>query len=121
MMAHTPAGSSSRQMVHYGQEQQSAKFRKYDFGSVINLVEYGKLNPPDYELKDVTAPVTLHYAVNDWMAEPVDVLQLYGELGNADGMYKINHPKFNHLDFLWAIDVRSLVYDNVIRLMKTKE
>lgn len=30
-------------------------------------------------------------------------------------------PEFNHLDFLWANDVRNLVYDDLIVFMKRYE
>lgn len=32
-------------------------------------------------------------------------------------MYRINDPHFNHLDFLWAIDARKLVYNQVLALV----
>lgn len=121
MLAHTPASTSSRLIAHFGQEHVSARFCDYDYGYVFNIIEYGSAIPPKYNLANVTAPVALHYSAGDWMADPLDALQLYEELGNPDGLYLVDHPTFNHLDFLWAIDVKSLVYDIVIRLMKARD
>lgn len=30
-------------------------------------------------------------------------------------------PEFNHLDFLWANDVKTIVYDDIIEFMKRYE
>ena len=121
IVGHTPAGSSVDQVVHYGQLIRSGKFRQYDYGAVDNLFAYGRLTPPDYKIEAITAPVALHYSLNDWLAEPVDVLKLIGRLPNVIESYVIPDKKFNHLDFLFAIDVKSLVYDKVISLMKRYE
>lgn len=48
-----------------------------------------------------------------------DVEAFYEKLTNPIGLYKIKFSKFNHLDFLWAIDVRKLLYDQVIALIDT--
>lgn len=31
------------------------------------------------------------------------------------------YPEFNHLDFLWANDLKNIVYDDLIRFMKRYE
>lgn len=121
IMGHTPAGSSVDQMVHYGQSIRSNRFRLFDHGSVSNLLTYGRLNPPAYNLRNVRAPVALHYSLNDWLAEPVDVHQLLRELGNVVGGFLTADPNFNHFDFLWAINARELVYNQVLEVMRRYE
>ena len=32
--------------------------------------------------------------------------------------YEVSLPEFNHFDFMWAIDVKTLVNDNVVALLK---
>lgn len=44
------------------------KFRRYDFGELKNLVIYDDMVPPRYNLRNVTAPVSLIYAGNDWLS-----------------------------------------------------
>lgn len=34
------------------------------------------------------------------------------------GKYEVKYPKFNHLDFLWAIDAPKLVYDKLNAIME---
>lgn len=31
------------------------------------------------------------------------------------------YPEFNHLDFLWANDIKTIVYDDIIEFMKRYE
>jgi len=46
-----------------------------------------------------------------------DVLQLYKQLPNPIGSFRVPLTQFNHLDFMWGKDARTLVYDYVIELM----
>lgn len=46
-----------------------------------------------------------------------DVDQLYKELGNPFGKFRVPHEQFNHLDFMWAKDVKELLYDKILSLM----
>uniref|UniRef100_A0A1L8DPY1 Lipase n=2 Tax=Nyssomyia neivai TaxID=330878 RepID=A0A1L8DPY1_9DIPT len=117
-MAYVPAGASSKQLVHYGQLVNSGHFRQYDYGWTKNKEVYGTSKPPDYPLENITAPIVLHFSDNDWLASTKDVQHLESRLNNSlIGSYRVPNPKFNHLDFLWAINVRTLLYDRVISLM----
>jgi hypothetical protein len=46
-----------------------------------------------------------------------DILLLYKHLQNPVGSFKVPLSEFNHLDFLWGNDAKTLVYDYVIELM----
>ncbi|XP_055375837.1 lipase 1-like [Condylostylus longicornis] len=122
ILGHVPAGTSSKQFIHYGQiVNAKGRFRMYDYGIVKNLVKYGSFKPPSYDLSKVTAPVALHFSKNDWLADTKDVAKLQNELPNIIKEYLVPEPKFNHLDFILAIDSRTLVYDDVIKSMKEYE
>jgi hypothetical protein len=43
---------------------------------------------------------------------------LYKSLPNPIKYYTVEHIDFNHFDFLWAIDVKTLVNDKVLHLLK---
>lgn len=117
IMGHTPAGSSTKQFLHYAQSIRSGKFRKWDYGMFKNLKVYGSISPPKYDLGKVKAPVALHYSHNDWLAAETDVLKLYKYLGNPIGRFLVTDRQFNHLDYMWAKDVDTLVYNAVFSLM----
>lgn len=74
ILSHVPAGASTRQLLHYGQEINSGHFRQYDYGLIKNIFNYWSLSPPDYKLHKITAPVYFIYSRNDWMADRKSVV-----------------------------------------------
>ncbi|KAJ8713467.1 hypothetical protein PYW07_013837 [Mythimna separata] len=122
IFGHTPAGASVRQFAHYGQGINDRGFRRYDQGSRIsNYRTYGSFRPPSYDLKKVTAPVFLHYSDNDPLAHVNDVDRLFRELGRPIGKFRVPLATFTHLDFIYAIDARALIYNRVINLIKAMD
>lgn len=121
LLGHTPAGAATNQLVHYGQGIRSGHFRLYDLGFASNLIRYGSRNPPNYDLSKISAPVALHYSLNDWLAEPIDVYELNAGLGNSVGLFQVPMAEFNHLDFVWAIDAKALLWDRVLENMRSFE
>ncbi|KAM3966179.1 lipase 1 [Aphomia sociella] len=121
-MGHTPAGASARQLAHYGQGIAGKRFRRYDHGSMLaNRRVYGSRRPPNYDLSKVTTPVFLHYADSDPLAHVNDVDRLFRELGRPIGKFRIPLPSFSHLDFLWGIDAKELLFDRIINLIKSMD
>lgn len=96
-----------------------ASFRQFDFGLAMNLLRYGSISPPDYDLRGITAKVFLHYSENDWMAAVKDVDELSSKLGNLGGKILISDPKFNHLDFTYARDADTLLYNRVLDIIRS--
>lgn len=121
IIGHTPAGASSNNVVHYGQGIRSGKFRQYDHGIVKNLLRYRNHRPPTYELGNVRAKVALHYSLNDWLVEPVDIYKLRDNLPNVIAEVEVSDRHFNHFDFVWAIDVKKLLYNKMVAIMKSVE
>ncbi|KAJ8727886.1 hypothetical protein PYW08_016271 [Mythimna loreyi] len=118
-LAHSPAGASVRQVAHYGQTIRFNAFRRYNFNSVQNLATYGRLNPPAYDLKKVTAPAYLHYGLSDSEVHYKDLLLLADTLPNVVGVYKAERDTFNHYDFIWGKDVKEQIFErSLIPLMK---
>ncbi|XP_011498523.1 PREDICTED: lipase 3-like [Ceratosolen solmsi marchali] len=117
IISNVPAGASVRQFIHYAQIIKSGYFVQYDHGLWGNIQKYGKVGPPTYNLKNVKAPVSLHYSINDWLSHPNDVQSLYSKLPNPIGKFRVVHDNFNHLDYLWAKDVKILLYNKIISIM----
>lgn len=107
-------------MIHYGQSIRTNRFRQYDFGA-LNIIHHGSLTPPSYNLGNVRAPVSLYYSLNDWLAEPVDIDTLWRRLGNPVHKILIADSRFNHFDYVWAIDQKMLVYDRIVSIMRNSE
>ncbi|XP_022830192.1 lipase 3-like [Spodoptera litura] len=120
IFGHTPAGSSVRQLAHYGQGIADKGFRRYDYGSALaNYREYKVFKPPSYDLSKVTTPVFLHYSDSDPLAHVQDVDRLFSELGRAIGKFRVPESTFSHIDYMYGINAKELVYDRVINLIKS--
>ncbi|XP_037952477.1 lipase 3-like [Teleopsis dalmanni] len=115
--ATSPAGASVNQNLHFCQEHNSKKFRKFDYSVIRNPYEYGTMYPPNYKIKNALAPVMLYYGANDWMCDLKDVLQLRDELPNVHLDYLVEFPKWAHLDFIWGTEAKKYVYDKVLEMM----
>ncbi|XP_059055703.1 lipase 3-like [Achroia grisella] len=118
IFGHEPCGAAVKQVAHYGQEFVSGEFQQYDYGSEMNLQKYGSEVPPNYPLERLTAPVSLFYSDSDWMADPIDVDKLYNRLPNCIDIHKVPSKQFNHLDFIWAKNFKSLIYNRVVKLLR---
>jgi hypothetical protein len=113
---HSPAGSSVKDMIHFSQMVISGKFQKFDYGSPqSNMDHYNQTEPPVYDLGLIKTPIALYSASNDWLADPEDVQLLRKTLPNIVDDYEIE--TWNHLDFIWAVDTKELLYDRMIKLM----
>ncbi|KAI4454144.1 lysosomal acid lipase-related [Holotrichia oblita] len=127
ILTNAPAGAATKQLLHYAQGINSGHFRRYDHGWISNLIQYGSISPPSYDTSAIRAPVALLYSANDWLAAIIvrikivfsqDVKQLESELPNVVTSYLVSDSKFNHLDFVFAIDIRELLYDRVLTLLE---
>lgn len=116
-----PAGVSTRSVLHYVQEVRHHKFCQYDHGSMGNQMRYGQRDPPEYNLGNVTAPVYLYYSNNDWLVSRKDVKKLKKTLPNIKFKYLIPLPSWNHIDFLWARNVKTVLYDVIVANMRRSD
>lgn len=72
--------------------------------------------------KDIVAPVILngHYSIFEckhlkFIVLFQDVEYLASRLPNVKYKYRIPFKKFNHIDYMWAIDSKKLLYNDVIQ------
>lgn len=47
-----------------------------------------------------------------------DVLKLARQLPNLIGVNRVPYKSFNHIDYLWATNADSLLYNDIINLMR---
>lgn len=72
-LAHFPAGTSIRCLVHYGQILNANKFQQYDWGSAANKKIYGQPTAPEFNLSGITAvPIGMFVGQDDELADASD-------------------------------------------------
>ncbi|KAL5276110.1 LIPA.2 family protein [Megaselia abdita] len=108
-----PAGSSTSQLIHYLQEYESGYFRRYDYGKSKNKKLYGQKEPTNYNVENIDAKTYFYYGDNDYFAAVSDVLRMALKMKNLKLYYQVPIPQWNHLDFLWAINVKEMINDRV--------
>ncbi|XP_069676695.1 lipase 1-like [Periplaneta americana] len=115
-ISHLLAGTSIKTLLHYAQIMKSGRFQQYDYGLIQNLVKYGQHFPPDYEVKKITTPASLHYGEGDLIVNPKDAKHLAEQLSHLVEITAVRAPKFNHIDFVFANQGKPLLYDHLLNL-----
>ncbi|CAK1588877.1 unnamed protein product [Parnassius mnemosyne] len=97
--------ASWRQLEHFGKIALTSKFTSWEGGIL------GPVKP--YNMSNIKVPVSLLYGENDQVAEKSQVMRLAREL-NTSGIVEdvrpgCSWPKFNHVDFLFAKDLGTLL------------
>lgn len=117
IFAHLPSGASTKQLVHYGQEIVSGEFQNFDYGAKKNMQMYNSKVPPKYHLERVTSPVALFYSTQDWLSNITDINVLRKILPNVIDAYLVPDKKFNHVDFIYAKDLKTLIFSRLSELL----
>jgi len=119
IMGHTPAGTSATTMIHYGQSVKTGAWAGLDRGSAeANIARWNSSSPPEYSYQPITAPVALFWGQNDWLVVPEDEKDLAGRLPNLVTNTRVDEDAYTHLDFLWAMNNRRLLYEPTLEIMK---
>ncbi|XP_044729301.1 gastric triacylglycerol lipase-like [Chrysoperla carnea] len=118
VLGHLPSPTSVRTVVHFGQGVRSGKFRYYDFGGKENEARYGTKTPPQYNISQITVPIALYCGQNDWLSQLKDVERFWEEVPTKLTKYVIPYDNFNHGDFIWAKDVKTLLYNQLLSDIK---
>ena len=63
-------------------------------------------------------PVASYWSQNDWLAQPQDVLRYLTKLPNNFATYEVPFDLWNHLDYLWGIDAKTILYPEIIKNME---
>lgn len=117
-LGHFPSGASAKMLIHYAQNILTGDFREFDYGEKMNMIKYGNETAPDYKLTNIRTPIYIYYGTNDYFSHNMDVEKLVGKLRTMKKKYLVPYKKFNHMDFIWAKDAKTYLYDDVIRQLK---
>ncbi|XP_069681184.1 lipase 3-like [Periplaneta americana] len=118
ILSNIPDRASTKMYHHWAQLVASKSFRDYDYGPQYNMEQYMNSTPPNYNLREVKARVALMYSTNDVMASVMDVDDLQEKLPNVVENYEVPSPDFNHVDFIWSTEAKSLVYSKLLEFLK---
>ncbi|NWU96923.1 LICH hydrolase, partial [Upupa epops] len=114
--AHSPAGTSVQNVIHWLQGVQSGALRAYDGGNMYNSLRYRQMGPPHYNVKDMKVPTAMWSGGLDCLADPQDVALLVPQVKNL-----VHHKvisQWNHLDFLLGLDAPEVLYQEITDMMK---
>ncbi|CAG7815850.1 unnamed protein product, partial [Allacma fusca] len=103
--------------VHFFQYAKTPRFQRFDYGQDLNVLNYGAQQPPVYNLTNVKVPVMVLWGKNDWLVVPKDVQRTIKELGNVVEDVQVQDPLFNHLDFTYAKNAKTQVYDRCLNFL----
>lgn len=117
VLGHYPAGVAAKQVKHFIQIIKTGRFAPYSYSSNKNMALYRDHLPPRYNLSLVTVPTFVYYSTNDLLCHPHDVESMCDDLGNVTSKYLVPMKDFNHMDFLWAVDVRKLLYNRMLQVL----
>jgi pimeloyl-ACP methyl ester carboxylesterase len=104
-------------MAHFAQSIINKDFRLFDYGSKENLKKYKSSKPPLYPLKNISSKIFLYAGEFDQVFQRKDSDLLAAQLPNVK--YQVISG-YNHIDFLYARDVRDRLYKNVLQEFKAK-
>ncbi|XP_057340692.1 lipase 3-like [Microplitis mediator] len=108
-----PAGTSTKTVYHYCQCVISGDFRQFDYEE-NNIYFYGQVKPPAYNVSNIVAPMVIIYGENDPLSTLTDNKELARRVMHNVTIVKVDYPKFSHLDFVKAKDVKKLLYPKLM-------
>ncbi|XP_031776290.1 lipase 3-like [Apis florea] len=119
IMNDIPAGASWKELVHFSQGYiYPGNFRQFDYGNdEKNYRMYNSVQPPEYKLDKIIAPIAFFSSVDDIIATKPDVSLLKTKLHNLVFHKEISIKSFSHYDFLWAPSAMSVVFKPTLDLL----
>jgi len=109
---HIPAGTSSYTILQYAQGVKSKEFMGFDWGDDdSNMAHHDSVLPPMYDLSKINTKIALFWGDNDWLAQAGDLIKIIMKVPTIVENYEVPWPEWNHLDFLYAIDID--LYQNI--------
>ncbi|KAF7811031.1 triacylglycerol lipase 1 [Senna tora] len=118
-LQYEPHPSSSKNLRHLFQMIRKGTFSKYDYGILKNLIEYGQLKPPEFNLGNIPKllPLWMAYGGNDALADMTDFLHTVKELPSKPELLYLED--YGHVDFIVSTSAKEDIYDDMIRFFKS--
>uniref|UniRef100_A0A8D2J3C1 AB hydrolase-1 domain-containing protein n=1 Tax=Varanus komodoensis TaxID=61221 RepID=A0A8D2J3C1_VARKO len=111
--AHVPAGTSVQNMIHWKQVNTVKPNANIRHNIILH---YNQIQPPEYNVSDMNVPIAIWSGGEDWLSDPEDVEILIPKLKHLK--YAKFIPEWNHLDFVYGLDARNKMYNDIIKMLK---
>ncbi|XP_055317675.1 lipase 1-like [Sitodiplosis mosellana] len=108
-VCHFPSGISANQHLHFTQTILYEYFGKYKHGSNV---------PPEFPISRITAPISFHLTTSDSLINVEYTTGMASKFQNVVDVQVINESAFNHIDYLWGIHAKSLVYSKILKIFE---
>ncbi|XP_027106025.2 triacylglycerol lipase 1-like [Coffea arabica] len=118
-LEYEPEPTSSKNLNHLFQMIREGTFRMYDYGILKNLIRYGRLQPPAFDVSSIpnSLPLWMAYGGNDSLADVTDVQHTLKELKSQPEVLFLE--EYGHIDFLLSVRSKEDLYDDMIRFLKS--
>ncbi|GAB6018520.1 hypothetical protein CHUAL_000217 [Chamberlinius hualienensis] len=104
---------------HYGQILTSTSSpKRFDRGPSLNMAKYGKLEPPEYKLKQVTVPVVMFSGYMDLYVDKKDMERLASHLSNVKLMEEVEPELWSHQDFVIGVNLTKFHNKRLIQVLQ---
>ncbi|KAI9127590.1 hypothetical protein K1719_000583 [Acacia pycnantha] len=117
-LEYEPHPSSSKNLHHLFQMIREGTFCQYDYGILKNLIVYGQMKPPAFNLGNIpkSLPLWMAYGGNDALADMTDFAHTLKELPSTPELLFLQD--YGHVDFIVSINAKRDIYDPMIRFFK---
>ncbi|XP_063363946.1 lipase 1-like [Cydia amplana] len=116
-LTHFPAGTSTKNIVRYGQSLKVDRFCKFDYGPEKNMELYGG-DPPEFNLSAVTVPTYVFQGMNDGLVDIIDTEWLVSKLPNLKEFVVMEDPLWNHFDMVINRNISSALFPKILKYLK---
>jgi hypothetical protein len=116
LWVHDPSGASVKCLAHYAQmikgEVNLATgklpiFRPYSYGWLENLWKYHALTPPEWDLKELKAPLSMLMGVDDSLGTEANTQNIADRLNQGFTWDKL--AGYDHLSFLLTVNPKLMI------------
>jgi lysosomal acid lipase/cholesteryl ester hydrolase len=115
-LAHVPAGTSTKNILHWAQMVRDGQLQEYDYGKRENMEHYGQPTPPLYDVSADNDQIYLYWSEADWLADGKDIQDyLLQQLPVNSLAQNTQLIDFNHMDFVWGLRAADEVYQPILR------
>lgn len=112
-LAFTASGTSTKQLKHLVQLTEKGGARKYDWGIIKNMMKYGSVKPPNYNLTKITSPTIVYYSKFDKLLSHEAMEEGINLIGNLK-YAKPSPDNYGHAELIFGKDLYKLFHSEIV-------